>query len=265
MKIAYTNFLISSINVNFYLIIELNEMKKEISDETIKTIAASFLKQAQKYGFTLNDYLRFTNYLLEEAMNSLSLTSNKEKPPVYLQNSFKKLPIETERLIIRQTTKKDLPLIKSWLEDKEGRFFLLSRLDNQNQTIDEVFEDESNLLGTICLKDKTPIGIIAYLNIDEYHRKAELRKMIGVTKERGKGYGNEATKAWIEYGLFTLNLEKIYLTTINTDIKNIRINEALGFRVEGLLRNELKIDGEYYDVLQMSLLKEWVINKESNL
>ncbi len=85
--------------------------------------------------------------------------------------------------------------------------------------------------------------------------------MIGVTKERGKGYGNEATKAWIEYGLFTLNLEKIYLTTINTDIKNIRINEALGFRVEGLLRNELMIDGEYHDVLQMSLLKEWIINK----
>ncbi|NPV11161.1 MAG: GNAT family N-acetyltransferase [Ignavibacteria bacterium] len=238
-------------------------MKKEISDETIKTIAASFIKQAQKYGFTLNDYLRFTNYLLDEAMQALSLNTEKKETTIYLQGSIKKLPLETERLIIRQTTKKDLSIIKSWLEDKEGRFFLLSRLDNQQETIDEVFENENNLLGTICLKDKTPIGLIAYLNIDEYHRKAELRKMIGVTKERGKGYGNEATKAWIEYGFFTLNLEKIYLTTINTDIKNIRINEALGFRVEGLLRNELKIDGEYYDVLQMSLLKEWVINKES--
>lgn len=240
-------------------------MKKEISDETIKTIAASFLKQARKYGFTLNDYLKFTNYLLDEAMQSFSVSTKNEQNQVYFQKSSNKLPLETERLIIRQTSRKDLPLINLWLEDKEGRFFLLSRLDNQNQTIEEIFEDDSNLLGTICLKDKTPIGVIAYLNIDEYHRKAELRKMIGVTKERGKGYGNEATKAWLEYGLFTLNLEKIYLTTINTDIKNIRINEALGFRVEGLLRNELKIDGEYYDVLQMSLLKEWILNKESNL
>lgn len=240
-------------------------MKKEISDETIKTIAASFLKQARKYGFTLNDYLKFTNYLLDEAMQSFSVSTKNEQNQVYFQKSSNKLPLETERLIIRQTSRKDLSLINLWLEDKEGRFFLLSRLDNQNQTIEEIFEDDSNLLGTICLKDKTPIGVIAYLNIDEYHRKAELRKMIGVTKERGKGYGNEATKAWLEYGLFTLNLEKIYLTTINTDIKNIRINEALGFRVEGLLRNELKIDGEYYDVLQMSLLKEWILNKESNL
>jgi RimJ/RimL family protein N-acetyltransferase len=237
-------------------------MKKEISDETIKTIAATFIRQAKKYGFTLKDYLKLANYILEEARESFSENFKDETDDLNFQSSIKKLPIETERLVIRQTTKKDLPLIKSWLEDREGRFFLLSRLDNQNQTIEEIFENENNILGTICLKDKTPIGLIAYLNIDEYHRKAELRKMIGVTKERGKGYGNEATKAWIEYGFFTLNLEKIYLTNVNTNIKNIRINESLGFRVEGLLRNELKIDGEYFDVLQMSLLKEWIINKE---
>ncbi len=238
-------------------------MKKTISDETIKTIAASFLKQAQKYGFTLNDYLKFTNYLLDEALNLTGTIRREDSKPLYDVNSNRKLPLETERLIIRAVTKKDLPLIKNWLDDKEGRFFLLSRLINPPETIEDIFQSENNILGMICLKDKTPIGLIAYLDIDEYHKKAELRKLIGPTKERGKGYGIEATKVWIEYGLFTLNLEKIYLTTINTDIKNIRINESLGFRVEGLLRNELKIDNEYFDVLQMSLLKEWVINKES--
>ncbi len=238
-------------------------MKKTISDETIKTIAASFLKQAQKYGFTLNDYLKFTNYLLDEALNLTGTIRREDSKPLYDVNSNRKLPLETERLIIRAVTKKDLPLIKNWLDDKEGRFFLLSRLINPPETIEDIFKSENNILGMICLKDKTPIGLIAYLDIDEYHKKAELRKLIGPTKERGKGYGIEATKVWIEYGLFTLNLEKIYLTTINTDIKNIRINESLGFRVEGLLRNELKIDNEYFDVLQMSLLKEWVIDKES--
>lgn len=237
-------------------------MKKTISDETIKTIAASFIKQAQKYGFTLNDYLKFTNFLLDEALHLNESLKKSEPNTIYDFNSHRKLPIETERLIIRSLAKKDLKLVKKWLEDKEGRLFLLTRLVSPPQTIDELYEEENNIFGLICLKDKTPIGLIAYLDIDEYHRKAELRKMIGVMKERGKGYGNEATKAWIEYGLFTLNLEKIYLTTINTDIKNIRINEALGFRVEGLLRNELLIDGEYHDVLQMSLLKEWIINKE---
>ncbi len=98
-------------------------MKKKISDETIKTIAASFLKQAQKYGFTLNDYLKFTNYLLDEAMQLTSLSQKTESKTIYDTNSNRKLPLETERLIIRQVTKKDLSTIKKWLEDKEGRLF----------------------------------------------------------------------------------------------------------------------------------------------
>lgn len=233
----------------------------KISEETIKTIAASFLKQAQKYGFSLNDYIRFTNYLLDEAMRITGVHNKTEEKIRYHSQTQKQFPIETERLLIRKVQKKDLPLIKEWLKDEEGRYFLLSRLVQPQETIEDIFESEYNILGLITLKDKIPIGLIAYLNIDEYTKKAELRKLIGEKKQRGKGYGNEATKAWIEYGFFTLGLEKIYLTTINTDIKNIRINESLGFKVEGLLKNELKINGEYFDVLQMSLLKEWLVNK----
>ena len=207
----------------------------KISEETIKTIAASFLKQAQKYGFSLNDYIRFTNYLLDEAMRITGVHNKTEEKICYHSQTQKQFPIETERLLIRKVQKKDLPLIKEWLEDEEGRYFLLSRLVQPQETIEDIFESEYNILGLITLKDKTPIGLIAYLNIDEYTKKAELRKLIGEKKQRGKGYGNEATKAWIEYGFFTLGLEKIYLTTINTDIKNIRINESLGFKVEGLL------------------------------
>lgn len=233
----------------------------KISEETIKTIASSFLKQAQKYGFSLNDYIRFTNYLLDEAMRITGVNNKSTEKVHYHLQSRKQFPLETERLIIRKVQKKDLTLIKEWLEDEEGRYFLLSRLVQPQETIEDIFDSEYNILGLITLKDKTPIGLIAYLNIDEYTKKAELRKLIGEKKQRGKGYGNEATKAWIEYGFFTLGLEKIYLTTINTDIKNIRINESLGFKVEGLLKNELKINGEYFDVLQMSLLKEWLVNK----
>ena len=37
---------------------------------------------------------------------------------------------------------------------------------------------------------------------------------------------------------------------------NIRLNEDLGFRVEGVLRNEVLIDGTYHDVLRMGLWAE---------
>jgi RimJ/RimL family protein N-acetyltransferase len=234
----------------------------KITDETIKAIASSFLKQAKQYGFSLNDYLKFTNVLLDEALKaSSSIKKNEEKNVVYNNAAELKLPLKTDRLIIREMLKEDIPVVKQWLEDQEGRSFLLSRISGRTDSIEELFEDEFNVFGMITLIDKTPIGLIAYLNVDETQKKAELRKMIGAPNQRGKGFGHEASKIWIEYGLYSLGLEKIYVTTLNTNIKNIRINEMLGFRVEGLMQNEIKIDGEYHDLLKMNLLKEWFKEK----
>lgn len=70
---------------------------------------------------------------------------------------------------------------------------------------------------------------------------------------RGMGLAKEATKIWIRYGVTVLKLKKIYLSTLDTDIRNIRLNEALGFKVEGILRNEIYLDGVYHDVLRMGL------------
>lgn len=237
----------------------------KITDETIKAIASSFLKQAKQYGFSLNDYLKFVNVLLDEALKSPTSKRTENKIITYNNSVNLKLPLKTERLIIREMLKKDIPIVKKWLEDEEGKSFLLSRSSGRTDSIEELFEDEFNTFGIITLPDNDPIGIIAYLNVDEMQKKAELRKMIGVPEQRGKGYGNEASKIWIEYGLYSLGLDKIYVTTLNTNIKNIRINEMLGFRVEGLMQNEIKIDNEYHDLLKMNLLKEWFKEKRKEL
>jgi diamine N-acetyltransferase len=97
---------------------------------------------------------------------------------------------------------------------------------------------------------------VAFLDYDADQRKAELRKVVGDPAQRGKGYGKEASALWIRYGITTLGLKKIYLNTLETNIHNVHLNEELGFRVEGILRNELLIDGEYRDVLRMGLWSE---------
>jgi RimJ/RimL family protein N-acetyltransferase len=115
---------------------------------------------------------------------------------------------------------------------------------------------DSNIVGIITLSDGTPIGSVAYLDHDPAQGKAELRKLIGDVRQRRKGYGKEATALWIRYGLEVLQLKKIYLHTLNTNIRNIKLNEELGFVVEGILHNEVFIDGRYHDVLRMGLWRE---------
>jgi RimJ/RimL family protein N-acetyltransferase len=61
---------------------------------------------------------------------------------------------------------------------------------------------------------------------------------------------------WVGYGLGALGLKKIYLNTLSTHIGNIKISEQLGLQVEGILRNEVLIDGVYRDVLRMGLWHE---------
>ncbi len=139
------------------------------------------------------------------------------------------------------------------MTDTRGRHFLLSR--TTAEPVDLLATDR-NILGVITLGDGRPIGMTAFLDYDPVQKKAELRKLIGEPEHRGKGYGKQASALWIQYGIQNLGLRKIYLSTLETDLRNIRLNEELGFKVEGILRSECWFDGEYHDILRMAFLAE---------
>jgi len=229
--------------------------EKKIPDTTIEAFARNFFKEADSYGFKYEHYLKFVNILLDMSLTPSDNSNNSRSVSEALRTNITALPFTTERLIIRDFNKaNDYPRLKEWLTDEYGRYFLLSLSSNNSYSLDEILFSKNNSLGVITLKDDTAIGLVAYINHDNKTKKAELRKIIGVPNLRGKGYGKEATKAWIEYGKNILGLRKIFLSTTDTNIRNIRLNEELGFKVEGILRNEIFIDNEFRDVLRMSLL-----------
>lgn len=234
--------------------------KSKISDTTIETLTRNFFKESMEYGFKYEDYLKFVNTLLEYAITN---KNNGDAKVSEIQNSkvissvVQLLPFETENLIIREFNKeKDSALIDEWTDDKFGRYFLLSMTSSQDSSIEKLISSNHHHLGIITLKDNTPIGVVAFLNCDKTHRKAELRKLIGAPEYRAHGYGKEATQHWIKYGFKSMKLKKIYLNTIDTNIHNIRINEKMGFKVEGILRDEAIVDGVTHDILRMGLLAD---------
>lgn len=232
----------------------------KIPDTTIDILSRNFFKEAIHYGFRYEDYLRFVNTLLEYAIES------KNGQPISVENDQNgffenlkswKLPLETKNLIIREFNKnEDKELLEAWMKDKYGRHFLLSISSSNQHTIENVISLRKNILGIVTLKDGRPIGTVAFLNYDSDNRKAELRKLIGEPEFRGKGFGKEATKYWIHYGFENLNLKKIYLNTTDTNFRNIKLNEELGFKVEGVLRDEVIFDKLPHDVLRMGLVNK---------
>ncbi len=233
----------------------MNDFETKVNkDITVETVLKSIVGETSKWGFRLADYLKLVNALLDLSLNKTNTINPVEK--AWLKKSTRMdLPLSGDNINIR-LFKEDFDLLNKWLEDDSSRWFLLSRSYSRDKTLKELIEDERNLLGIIFLKDSTPIGVMGYLDYDKNNHRAEMRKLIGEEKYRGKGYAKEATKLWIRYGINNLELKKIYLNTIENNIRNVTINKELGFEIEGILRKECLIDGTYYDLLRMSLIVE---------
>jgi len=232
---------------------------KDIPQNTIETLVRSFFKESSAYGFQQLDYIRFVNMLLDMSM-SFSGAAQQEnnvtpgKPRHISGAKNNNLPLAGKGVIIRKfEPERDTATVNGWLTDKQGAQFLLSRSTAQADNFGQLAGSDSNIFGMITSLSEEPIGCMAFLDVDPVQQKAELRKLIGNPQMRGRGYAKEATGLWVDYGLEALQLKKIYLSTLDTNIRNIKLNEDLGFKIEGILRNEILYQGEYRDVLRMGL------------
>ena len=228
---------------------------KVMNDKTVEAVSKAIINETSKWEFKNSDYITLVDALLDLSL-SKTQTDVSTKKLIEKQGQVKlNFPLKGEQIRIRLFDKgTDYNIVKSWSEDEFGRWFLLSRSYTRDVTLDQLIEDERNILGIITLPDSTPIGLMGYLDKDEMHHKAEMRKLIGENDYRQKGYAKEATMLWIQYGINNLGLKKIYLNTIENNIRNVTLNKELGFQVEGILRKECLIDNEYYDLLRMGLV-----------
>lgn len=233
----------------------MNMSPDSIPNATIEALARSFYKEAIRFGFKQVDYLRFVNFLLDMSLKNDALPSEAEKPLVIYTQAPVHFPLEGDHVLVREFIQTvDKKWLDKWLTDVEGRHFLQSRIASQIVDLDRLIHGRDNVLGMICLKSdpEIPIGALAFLDYDQTLQQAELRKLIGEPIHRGKGLAKEATRLWIQYGISALGLKKIYLFTLETNIRNIKLNQELGFQVERIFRNAILIDGEYFDILKMS-------------
>jgi len=231
-------------------------MSDSIPRETIEAFAKTICAEAGKYGFGQIDVVRLINAMMdlsaEDTFQSYGTTpkgdENREEKHV---DSF---PLRSRRLWIRRADPRcDMELLDGWIRDQYGRHFLLSCATAQAMDLNALLTNANNEVGIIVGPGNQPIGAVAFLDIDAIQKRAELRKLIGVPDARGQGFAEEATRLWIEYGATILELDKIYVSTLQTHLRNIQLNESIGFKVEGLLRREVLISGERHDVLRMGL------------
>ena len=102
--------------------------------------------------------------------------------------------------------------------------------------------------------DGTAVGSAGLFGLDPLARHAEAGISL-VAEVRGRGVGTSALRQLVEFGFVRLNLRRIHLEVIASNLAAIRCYEKAGFVVEGRLREHAWVRGGYEDIVLMGILR----------
>jgi ribosomal-protein-alanine N-acetyltransferase len=111
------------------------------------------------------------------------------------------------------------------------------------------------IFGIRPIDDDRLVGYCQLVNIHWVHRTGELSIRLGGEKDRGRGYGTEATRLLVDCGFKDLNLNRVEVHVFASNARAIRVYEKVGFVREGVLRGAAHINGECTDIVVMGILR----------
>ncbi len=239
------------------------ELEKIKLKQILKLVTHSFYKELVNYGVDATDIIAVSTQLLDHVLKKDTPEGNNGS---YREN-FKIGDIRDrwereQKLILKDVHIEPLhngeviETVSHWLKEREV-----------SQTFIRFFPKEVGPLRDYLLNSPTRkyfavkylkehlVGIIGAENIDESNKKLEMKKFIGASEFRNRGIGKLSTFLFLYYVFNRLDFNKIYIHSLDTNIKNINLNSKFGFELEGILYSEVWLDGKPRDVLRMGLLK----------
>lgn len=157
---------------------------------------------------------------------------------------------EQEIVKIRKFNEKDIENKIKWINNSENNKFLHYDLPLEYEKTFKWYEsnkEKENRYDGIIEYKGIPVGLIGLLNIDEKNKKAEYYITVGELEYKGKGIAYKASRKIIEYAFKQLKLNKVYLYTEVENITAQKLFNKLGMIKEGLLKEDLIINGKKKD------------------
>jgi RimJ/RimL family protein N-acetyltransferase len=171
--------------------------------------------------------------------------------------------LEAKNILLCSMLKEDFgPTMENWLHDKDvTKYLSRGTFPSHPELLNQEFERTSNQQTDIQLaildrETKAYIGVVGLHSLNWLSRHAEFRILIGNKDFWGKGYGTEACQLMVAYGIEALNLNKVWLGVNTANRRAYDSYIKAGFKAEGVLRQELYRNNQYYDIARMSILRD---------
>jgi RimJ/RimL family protein N-acetyltransferase len=166
-------------------------------------------------------------------------------------------------------TPHDFQSLINWIENEDllvnwagsqFRFPLTSeKLDWYLKDANNFDESSTLIYKAISTEANEVVGHISLTAINRSNRSARItRVLVGNNAERGKGIGEQITKALMEIGFEDLNLHRMSLGVYTFNEAGIRCYQKCGFKTDGILRDIKRHGDGYWSMIEMSILEdEW--------
>jgi len=177
------------------------------------------------------------------------------------ENVSKQETLTGRRVYLKPFCRDDLPYIQKWSNDAElrkliGEIAPMSRAETEKY-YKELLADKDRMWFVIVLKkgDRV-IGEGGLLRMFRPWRNTDMTIIIGERDAWGKGYGTEAGHLLLDYAFRRLGFHRISVGVVGFNKRALKFWESLGFKKEGIERDEYYYDNEYSDGVMMSILED---------
>lgn len=167
----------------------------------------------------------------------------------------------TEKIVLRPITDEDTELVLMWRNNPQVKQYFIHREDitpeeHRNWLNTSIYTGKAYQFIILLRDSGLPIGSVYIQSINNVHKSAEFGIFIGESAVNSKGCGTDAAKLMIHFALEELGLHKLYLRVLADNQRAIRSYEKAGFVSEGVMRDEIYVDGRFRDVTRMSIIRE---------
>ena len=238
------------------------KISKEKQEKILQIVSSSFYKELVKYGINSSDIISVSMNLLDFATDKKDDdNSNKElygfKISDVKDNWKSKKELSLNGIKIVEFQENHIRRVSEWLKNKDLDGTFIGYLPKSETELNEYFlRTKRNKYFSIYYNQKDFVGIIGCERFNAEFKKLEMKKLVGDKNFRGKGIGKSATFLFLYYTFHILEFNKVYIHSMDTNIKNINLNSRFGFGLEGLLYKEVSVDGVFHDVIRMGLLRD---------
>ena len=238
------------------------QLDKDRQEQLLKLVAKSFYKELSNYGVDSSDIVTVSLHLLDHVTQNGKAEKmhggyyQKELLIKNVNDQWKmKEYLQMDTVRISPLLPGQVGIISKWLEQESIRITYIDFLPKEESYLtDYLFEEPDRKYFAIDYEDFF-VGIMGAENIDLTHRKLEMKKFVGAPDYSGKGIGKRASFLFLYYAFMIMGFNKVYIHTMDTNIRNINLNSKLGFELEGIFFQEIQKSGNFLDVVRMGLLK----------